>query len=172
MPAPSRKRPYAGLAAALLLAATLASCSGGPRPDAQREAQAIRDLEKKWNEAIAAKDSVATAGYYAEDGMVIVAFRPPVTGRKAIESWWSALLRVPGSSLTFSPTTVEVAQSGDVGYEVGAYQTVVATPQGRVTDNGSTFIAWKKVKGEWQVAVHTFSSSEPLFPTPPPPPSK
>lgn len=172
MPAPSWKRPLAGLAAALGLAVTLVSCSGGPGADAQREAQSIRDLEKKWNDAIAAKDSAATAGFYAEDGMVIVAFRPPVAGRKAVESWWGSLLRVPGSTLTSSPTAVEVARSGDLAYEVGAYQTVVATPQGRVTDNGSTFIAWKKVKGQWKVAVHTFSSSEPLFPAPPPPPTR
>jgi uncharacterized protein (TIGR02246 family) len=170
MPSPSRKHPHARIAAALFFVATLASCAGTPAVDTQREAQAIRDLEKKWNEAVAAKDSVATAGFYAEDGVVIVAFRPQITGRPAIQSWWADLQRVPGSSLTFSPTAVEVAKSGDVAYELGAYQTVVATPQGRVTDNGSTFIAWKKVKGEWKVAVNSFSSSEPLFPTPPPPP--
>jgi len=172
MPSPLRRSTPVRIAAALLLTVTLASCAGGPAADLEREAQAIKDAEKKWNDAVAAKDSVATAGFYAEDGVVVVAFQPQIAGRRAVQTWWGSLLSVPGSSLTFSPTAVEVAKSGDIAYELGTYQTVVATPQGRVTDNGTTFIAWKKVKGEWKVAVNTFSSAEPLFPTPPPPPQK
>jgi ketosteroid isomerase-like protein len=121
-------------------------------------------MDKKWNLAVAAKDSLTVAGLYAEDGRLLVPNGPTVTGRKAIASWWGAMLRLPNSTVSFAPTTVVVAKSGDLAYELGSYRLSIDMPQGRVSDSGKTMVIWKKVGGSWQVTADMYSSERPLAP--------
>jgi Na+/citrate or Na+/malate symporter len=74
--------------------------------DTVAEERAIRDLDKKWVQAVAARDTMAIGNTYAEDAEFLPQGAPRVTGRAAIRSAWAQLLKTPNLSLTFEPTKV------------------------------------------------------------------
>lgn len=134
--------------------------------DVAADEQALRELANRWEAEIAAKDSVAIAGHYATDGLLIVPYEKPHRGTAAIQSAWGRLLADPNASLTVEPEDLRVAESGDLAYERGTYQLSFDTPQGPVNDRGSFVIVWEKRDGEWKAAVDIVSTE--VFPGPPP----
>jgi ketosteroid isomerase-like protein len=76
--------------------------------------------------------------------------------------------------MTFRPTSVFVAKSGDVAYTYGTYDLSMTGPDGRpVTDKGKYVTVYKKqADGSWKAAVDTFNSDLPPSPPPPPPAGK
>ena len=86
-------------AACVLIGTTLllAACGGSGAND---EA-AIRDQNKKWLEAIVAKDPSAIAQIYAEDGTMLPPNAPKASGRDAVQKGWEEMFKIPGVQLTF-----------------------------------------------------------------------
>jgi ketosteroid isomerase-like protein len=142
------------------------SCSSVKPVNQQAEAQALRELDRKWLAAVTAKDSTAVASYYAPDALLFLPNAPPIEGKDPIRGWWGRFLQIPNLTLTFQPSNVVVATAGDMAYEVGTYRSAVQLPQGVAGDEGKTLVIWKKVNNEWKVAVDMFSSNRP--PAPPP----
>ena len=68
-------------------------------------------------------------------------------------------------SFEASITHLEVAPSGDIGYEYGVNRFVLNTPDGEMPDVGKYLAIWKKVDGQWYAAVVCFNSDAPA-PTP------
>jgi uncharacterized protein (TIGR02246 family) len=130
--------------------------------DVQAEARTIRDVFGRWIGAIDSRDAAGTASFYAEDGMFMVPNSPPARGRDAIRTAWSGLLQTPNLSLKVEPATIEVAQAGDMAYELGTYQLGMDGPQGRVEDDGKYVVVWRKREGRWQVVADIFNSNRPL----------
>jgi uncharacterized protein (TIGR02246 family) len=155
--------------ALLTLIALAASCSGLKEADREAEEKTIRDLDRKWLAAVAAKDTAAVAAFYAEDGVMMVPNGPRIEKRPAIQVFWADLFRSPNATLQFAPTDVFVAKAGDMAYELGTYHLVVVFPQGRTDDEGKTTVVWRKVGQDWKVAVDMFNSSRPLMAAPPAP---
>lgn len=145
---------------------TAGALDGGALEDVAADEQALREIADRWEAAIAARDSVAIAGHYAADGVLIVPYEKPQRGTAAILSTWGRLLADPNASLTVESEDLKVAESGDLAYERGTYQLVFDTPQGPVNDRGSFVIVWEKRDGEWKAAVDIVSSE--MFPGPPP----
>ena len=83
-------------------------------------------------------------------------------GRDAIRAVWTQLLGAPNLSLGWTPTSVEVAQAGDMAHEIGSYQLAMDGPNGRIEDDGKYVVVWRKWDGRWQVAADMFNSSRPL----------
>lgn len=135
-----------------------------PQVNEQAEEQAIRDLVRRWDAAIAAKDLDAVAGMYMEDAVLMPPNAPLVRGRAAIRSGWSDMFQTPGFSLSVTPTTVDVAASGDMAEEVGTWRFSGETPQGPMSDEGKYVVVWKKVDGEWKVSSDIFNSDKPAAP--------
>src|SRR5438876_9449153 len=83
--APLRGHVHAidGLLQASLLA--LAAAVGGcvQRADVATEERVIRDLDKKWVQAVAAKDTTAIANVYAQDADFLAPRAPRASGRAA-----------------------------------------------------------------------------------------
>ena len=118
----------------------------------------IRGLDKDWNAAIAAKDVDKSTAVYADGGQMLQPGAPPAVGKEALRKSWDGLLRSPNFvSLTFGPTTVRVAQAGDLAYEVGTYQMEMKDPQGKPNvEKGKYVTIWKKqADGAWKVEVDT-----------------
>jgi ketosteroid isomerase-like protein len=59
--------------------------------------------------------------------------------------------------LSWQTSSVEVARSGELAYETGAYNIVTTDKQGKSTDKkGKYLVIWKKQSdGSWKVAVDT-----------------
>jgi ketosteroid isomerase-like protein len=74
---------------------------------------------------------------------------------------WSKLLGLPNVKLSFAPTVVEVAQSGELGYDQGTYDLSFDGPKGPVADRGKYVVVWKKEEGEWHAALDILNSDLP-----------
>jgi uncharacterized protein (TIGR02246 family) len=130
----------------------LAALTTAALADQQADEQAIRDLEARWNEAIAARDAAWIAGIYAPDGR----FMPPggkaVAGREAVEAGWAAMLAPEGYSLVITPTEIRASASGDVAYDLGTWES--KGPEGR----GKYVVVWKKIDRAWKVIADILNS--------------
>jgi ketosteroid isomerase-like protein len=80
-------------------------------------------------------------------------------------------LATPGLVISWQPTKVEVANSGDVAYLYGTYQMTTNGPDGKpMTDNGKMLEIWKKeADGSWKCALDTWNTDLPAAPTAPAP---
>jgi ketosteroid isomerase-like protein len=115
---------YLFLSVVLVLAAGIAR-SGR----AQGDEQAIRKGDAEWSHAAETKDLEKTVSCYAKDGSVLPFGAPIATGEEQVRQVWSHLMSLPGFSLTFAPTKVQVAKAGDIAYEVGTFALKLNQPR-------------------------------------------
>lgn len=154
---------------ALLL---LASACNQPAPDTRAaDEKAIRETDAQWSKTAGANDLEGTVAFYTDDASLLPPNAPIATGKQAIRAVWAGLLG-PGVSLSWQPTKVEVARSGDLAYLVGTYQLTVKDPKGAsMTDKGKMVEVWKKqADGKWKAVADIFNSDKP--PSPPAPAEK
>lgn len=154
---------FSWLAVAVL--ACLLGCARPARVDIRAEANAIRELDRLWLAAEVAQDAAAASSFFASDAIEMPANGPSVVGKKAIQAWYAEWLGTPDMSVSFSPEVIEVAASGDMAYDRGAYRFATGGAQGHIEDVGKYLTIWKKIDGEWKVIVDTANSNQPA-PTP------
>lgn len=124
------------VAAGICALVVCGGCSRQPTVDLPAEANAIRELDRRWVAAVAGKDVQTLAAFYSPDGVLMGANAPAVVGQDAIRKWFEAATKAPNLSYTFTPDVIDVAASGDLAYDRGTYQLAMDTPQGRIEDNG------------------------------------
>jgi uncharacterized protein (TIGR02246 family) len=125
-------------------------------PSAADVKSQIRKLNAAWVAAVAARNVEKVAEFYADDGQFLEPGAPVASGRDAITKAWNGLLTSPGFvSLTFSPTSINVAEAGDIAYEVGTYEISMKDAKGKPTaEKGKYVVIWKKqADGSWKVEV-------------------
>jgi uncharacterized protein (TIGR02246 family) len=135
-----------------------------PMPDARAaDEAAIREVDAAWAKAAAAKQTDAVVAYYSDNAMVLPPNEPMATSKEAIRKVWADMLTTPGLGITWQPTSVEVARSGDIGYSVGTYELTMNDPKGSpMSDRGKYFSLWKKqADGSWKSSVDMWSSDLP-----------
>ena len=131
----------------------MAGCMQTPQSDLEG-LKATIDVSQS---AFEARDPVAIAAIYAEDGAVMSPNSETVTGQAAIEDFWREVL-ASGIDLGVAKTTNLYAH-GDVGYEVGTY--AVTDPDGAI-DEGKYVRIWRHGDGKWQLQHVTWNSNLPL----------
>jgi len=151
------RKTIACLLAIAFAAALLPQGSARAGDMAAEEAQ-IRALDTAWVETVASGDAVATAAFYAEDGMIMPTGSPAAQGREAVAAVWQSLMGLPDFSLTFAPTNIVIAESADVAWETGTYDLAFTGESGPVADRGKYVVTWKKVDGQWLVGADIFNS--------------
>ena len=149
------------VAVALLLMVGIAvSLAQKSNPNADE--QAIRKLDKDWSAAAGSKDVGKTVSFYADDASALPFNAPIATGKVQIRQMWSHLTAMPGYALTFSPTKIEVAKSGDLAYDVGTFELKSNDAQGNATTAvGKYTVVWKKQPDkQWKVIIDMFSTDK------------
>ena len=116
------------------------------------EEQTIRGLENNWQRAIAARDVNTIVSLHAPDAVVMMSNSPLASGSSGIRSAYNGLVNIPGVSLTWVPTKIDVV-SPTVATDIGTYTLAYDGPQGRVTDRGNYTTVWHKIDGQWRVAI-------------------
>jgi ketosteroid isomerase-like protein len=147
----------------------LTACTKAPPPDTHdADVKAIKDVESAWVKTAATKDVDAFVAYYADEASVLMPNAPIFTGKPAIKESLKPLMSDPNFSITFMPTRVEVAKSGDLGFTQGPYKMSFSDQRGnKFEDEGKYLTVWRKVAdGTWKAVEDTFMSDLPL---PPPP---
>jgi ketosteroid isomerase-like protein len=128
----------------------------------------IRRLDAAWVKAAETKRVDAWMDFYADDAVVLPPNEALATTQQAIRKSLTDMLGAPGLVLTWEPTKVEVAASGDLAYLYGAYQLKMQNEKGvPVSDYGKNVEIWKKQpNGGWKCIVDTWNSDLPPAPLP------
>ena len=146
---------------AVILIVMCAACVAQTGKTSKAE-QAIRDTDKSWSHAAESKDLDKTVSFYADDASVLPFNAPIATGKDAIKQVWSSLMAKPGFSLTFAPSKIDIAKSGELAYEVGTFELKMNDAQGNPTTTpGKYVVAWKRQpKGEWKAELDIFNTDK------------
>lgn len=152
------------LAGSVLAILPLTACA--PKVDVAAETAALRARSEAMvaaEQRMSVDDAIAL---YHADVVVLPAGAPPITGRDAVREMYQGYF---GSGMVkgfeASITHLEVAASGDIGYEYGVNRFTLNTPAGEMLDVGKYLAIWRKVDGEWYAAVVAFNSDA-AAPTP------
>ncbi len=137
----------------LLFVLLMAGCMQVPETDLE----GLKGMQDVWNSAIAAKDPAAAAAMYTEDGALLPPNSEMVSGRVAIEAFWTEFL---ASGIGGAGKDSEVYAQGDLGYTVGTYTATDA--DGAIIDQGEYICTWRNVDGQWQIHHDIWNSSLPL----------
>jgi len=146
--------------ALLLIAGASLSIAQKANPD--DDEQAIRKLDKEWSAAAQTKDVDKTISFYSDDASALPFNAPIATGKDQIRQVWAHLTSLPGFALTFGPTKIEVAKSGDLAYDVGTFELKTNDAQGNVnTEVGKYVVVWKKQPDkQWKAIIDMFSTDK------------
>ncbi|HEY4948907.1 MAG TPA: SgcJ/EcaC family oxidoreductase [Candidatus Acidoferrales bacterium] len=150
------------------------SCYRANEKDAQAQRQqemqqaraadeaAIRAASAAWSKAATAKDLDKAVSFYADDALILPDKAPALRGDENIRKNWAPLLALPGPGLSWQTSALQVARSGELAYETGAYVFVTTDKKGISTDyKGKYLVIWKKQSdGSWKVAVDTDNSDQ------------
>jgi uncharacterized protein (TIGR02246 family) len=152
----------------LCLALNVTGCTqSSQEPDRATEPEAIRALDTSWVAAGQSKSVDAWVAFYADDAAVLPPNEPIATSREAIRKSVSDLLTLPGLSIDWKPTKIEVARSGELAYLYGAYRLEWDGSGKRATDSGKNVEIWKKQSdGRWKCIVDSWNSDLPANPVP------
>jgi ketosteroid isomerase-like protein len=123
--------------------------------DKQAEERTIRGLEQRWRQAVTAKDSAAIGRFYAEDGYYLPQGSDGYEGPGSIGARW---VSEPLIKLEREPKRIEVADAGDMAYEVGTYEVSWEEAKNRRGQASGNYVTiWKKVGGEWKTAAYIWN---------------
>lgn len=150
----------------LALALVLPACA--PSVDVAAETAALRARSEGVMAAESAMDINAALAFYAEDAVVLPSGAPLIRGKEGVRGMYDQYFG-SGMIKSFSATIthLEVAPSGDIGYEYGVNRMVLNMPDGEMLDVGKYLAVWRKVDGQWYASVLSFNSDTPA-PTPVP----
>jgi len=92
---------------------------------------------------------------FAENGRVLPADGPMVTGPSAIRDIFTPLFAQPGFEITWAPAGAEVATSGDLGYTYGHWKTSMPTVGAGVEEAEGKYVTiWSRdSQGRWRVLL-------------------
>lgn len=92
---------------------------------------------------------------FAENGRVLPADGPMVTGPIAIRDLFTPLFSKPGFEITWAPAGAEVAASGDLGYTYGHWKTSMPTVGAGVEEAEGKYVTiWgRDSEGRWRVLL-------------------
>jgi uncharacterized protein (TIGR02246 family) len=137
--------------------------SAGFGQDTAADEQQVRDLEQQWLEAVEERDLDAIVDLFAEDGRIMPPNAETAMGRDSVREAWQGILDLPELDLSFAPTDVSVADSGDLAYTIGTYRLSFQSEDQEepVQDSGKYVDIWEKVDGEWKVMVEMYNSNLP-----------
>ncbi|MBI4548127.1 MAG: DUF4440 domain-containing protein [Ignavibacteriae bacterium] len=135
------------------------------QPDTRaKDEAAIRDADIGWSKVAETNQVDQMIAYFLEDAVVLAPNEPMASGKEAIGTMLRGFFAMPGFSVKWQPTKVEVSRSGDLGYSLGTYEMTMNDPKGiPMTDRGKYATVWKKqADGSWKVAADMFNSDLPL----------
>lgn len=116
-------------------------------------------LESQFAEAVSKGGGKAFASWFADDAVTLNNGKPPVMGHAAIAAaanWDPKLYQ-----LTWYAEGAQMGPSGDTGFTWGHYDGTSHDAHGQpVTVSGRYITFWKKVNGQWKVALDA-SANEP-----------
>jgi uncharacterized protein (TIGR02246 family) len=137
------------------------AAAAAPKVDKQAEEQAIREIGRKWVQMFAEKDTLGMGALFAADGYEMPPNAKAMKGPDEVRKGTAEMFRAtPDFKLNFEPSSIIVADAGDLAAERGTYKLSFTGPKGKkIEDHGNYVTVWKKVDGQWKV-LSDINSSE------------
>lgn len=122
----------------------------------------LGQMNRDFAAAINAKDAAKAASYYTEDAILIPPGEPIVRGRAAIEAYWKGAIE-QGGVRDASVETIDAANSGDSGYEIGTFTLTVNGPNGQPVQDKGRYVELLKrgADGVWYATLGMWNAAEP-----------
>ena len=141
-----------GFAAGVIVAGGLGAAGLAARADATGE---VTRADTAFAAAVTAGDVAGFRSFLADD---VVFFRPGLTrGGDAFVEGWKPFFEASGPKMTFGPIEADAAQSGDLGYTIGTWQ----SRKGGQMSHGHYVTIWKRQTGGRFRAVVDIGTEEP-----------
>lgn len=133
-----------------------------PAVDRAAEEASLKAAELAWSEAAGKKEIDNFLTFVTDDTIQLPPNAPAATGKDAVRKEWETLFGLKDSTVKWTPTLVQVAESGEIGYTSGTYSLTFTDPKaGKVEDKGKYLEVWKKVEGKWKCYIDMYSSDGP-----------
>jgi ketosteroid isomerase-like protein len=154
----------------LILPAVISFVGCAPAPGTEEsapeanEVEAVRQADLAWAAAQASDGLDGTMSAYLDDAIMLPPNSPIVVGTEAIRAASAeAGIGSPGFDVSWGPTKIEVAQSGELAYAIGTNGGTVPGPCGSpIQVKGKYIEIWKKdAEGNWKIAADMFNSDLP-----------
>ena len=127
-----------------------------PAVDTEADRAALQAITAAYQTASRAGDHAAIAALHADDAVIQPANRPAERGRAALAAYFEATDSEP-QDLTFTTETLEIAESGDLAYEVGT------TTGPEVA--GKYLTVFRRTPDGWKIVADSWSDDAPPSPT-------
>jgi ketosteroid isomerase-like protein len=142
----------------MLLALLLQAC--GPAvetgPTVEETEANVRAVSEEMIENEMARNFEVVGSYYAPDAVFQPADAPLIKGRPdildAYREYFSTFLEMEADV-----SEVVASESGDLAFEWGTNRVVVESPEGPIEVLGKYSRGWKKIDGNWQILIQTYS---------------
>ncbi len=123
--------------------------------------QAIESANMKFVEAFNRRDVASVAALYDENATVLPPNSQVLKGRRRIEEFWNGAIEMGVREVALK--TIDVEHSGDLAYEIGAYNLKVQPKGGQATtDAGKYVVVWKRqADGAWKLAADIWNTDSP-----------
>ena len=123
---------------------------------------AIKAADQAWLKAFSTHDGNKAAAFVAADGSVFAPNAPAATGTAAVAKLFAGYFAMKDLKLTWAPTAVIAASSGDLGFSSGTYDMTFTDKGKPVHDKGKYVTVWKKqADGSWKAVRDIFNSDMP-----------
>jgi ketosteroid isomerase-like protein len=138
-------------------------CNRTPQLPASTQAAdeaAVRQTDENWSKAAQSKKVDDWVAFYSDDAVILPPNDKKASSKDDVRKYIGQLLMLPGLALSWEPSKVEVARSGDLAYTQGTYRMSFPDPHGKpATDQGKTLEVWRKqADGTWKCVADMWSS--------------
>lgn len=139
----------------LALGAALFGCTGAPVIDLEAARASLREADSRYSQITSSKDLEGFVAMYTSDAAMYPPDLPVAKGSEAIRATAGAFMEDPAFAVSFTPGTVDVAASGDMGYTYGTANITITGPDGTpLTETIRDFHLWKRqADGSWKLVV-------------------
>lgn len=138
---------------AIIVGCLVLGATGAPAQDRAM----IQQLNEVWMAAFNKGDAAALAAMYTEDAYVLPAGAEMVKGRAAIEGFWRRAVQQFGDARL---TALDVLPLGpEAAREIGAV-TLTTKNQPPQEIVGKYVVIWRKVGGEWKLAIDIWNTNK------------
>ena len=131
----------------------------------EADIKALRDVEIAEEQAWNSKDLEKILSFFADDVILLYPNTPPIVGKDAMREYEKQFFDDPSFTMQAQIISLDVAQSGDLGYTQGTETVTTTNPKtGKaVTDRYKWLTVRKKqADGSWKIVQDAVSSDLPL----------
>ena len=127
----------------------------------QSEIDRISSRTEEWFAVETQRDMEASLSFMAADVVIHSEGTPAIIGLDAARALYEEFFQIPFVELEFLPREIEIAESGEMAFDVGPFNFVFDGDDGPSRMPAKSLLIWKKVNGEWMCVALAFTGSAP-----------